>query len=89
MHGSCNGVEVSLGFTHMKVDVPVVSVRALVRNGNDVQFFEGGGKVTNRENGAEIPFVEMGGVYFLKLKIKPPKSAASMGNSAGFARPGP
>ena len=52
----------------MKVHVLVASVRTYARNGNDVEFFQGGGKVRNRENGAELPFVEMGGVYFLKLR---------------------
>ena len=62
-----------MGFTHMRVDVPVASVRAFVRSGNDVQLFDGGGRVTNRENGAKLPIVEMGGVYFLKFMIKSPK----------------
>ena len=84
--GVCNGVKLTLGFTHMKVDVPVASVRTFVRNGNDVQFFEGGGRVTNRENGAQLPIVEMGGVYFLKLKIRPPKSR-SPDTDMVFARP--
>ena len=44
-----------------------------MRNGNDMQFFDGASRMTNRENGAKLPIVEMGGVYFLKLKIKSPK----------------
>ena len=43
--GVCNGVKVVLGFTHMKVDVPAASVRTFVKNGNEVEFFEGGGVV--------------------------------------------
>ena len=83
----CNGVKVTMGLTNMKVDVPVASVRTFVRNGNDVQFYDGGGRVTNRENGAVLPFVEMGGVYFLKLRIKQPNSRPTRGNAEGFARP--
>ena len=75
VHRSCNGVKVSLGFTNMKVDVPVCSVRTFVRTGNEVEFFEGGGVVRNSENDALLPFVEMGGVYFLQLKIKTPKNS--------------
>ena len=99
VRGSCNGVSVVLNFTNMKVDVPVASVRTFVRSGNDVEFFEGGGIVRNRENGAKLPFIEMGGVYFLQLKIKPPKNskwADEMNmdspepvNKSLFARPGP
>ena len=92
-------MSVVLNFTNMKVDVPVASVRTFVRSGNDVEFFEGGGIVRNRENGATLPFIEMGGVYFLQLKIKPPKNskwADEMNmdspepvNKSLFARPGP
>ena len=72
VHGVSDGVKVTLGFTNMKVDIPVASVRKFVKSGNDVEFFEGGGLVRNRESGAELPFVEMGGVYFLKLRIQQP-----------------
>ena len=99
VRGSCNGVSVVLNFTNMKVDVPVASVRTFVRSGNDVEFFEGGGIVRNRENGAKLPFLEMGRVYFLQLQIKPPKNskwADEMNmdspepvNKSLFARPGP
>ena len=80
-------MKVQLGFSHMKVDVPVASVRTFVRNGNDVEFFEGGGRVRNRENGAELPFVEMGGVYFLKLRLRTKKNMPSLTDKTGFARP--
>ena len=70
--GVCNGVKVTLGFTNMKVDIPVASVRTFVKSGNDVEFYEGGGMVRNRESGAQLPFIEMGGVYFLKIRIKDP-----------------
>ena len=74
VHGISNGVKVTLGFTNMKVDIPVASVRTFVKSGNDVEIFEGGGLVRNAESGAELPFVEMGGVYFLKLRIEQPHS---------------
>ena len=87
VNGSCNGVRVSLNFTNMKVDIPVASVRTLVRSGNEVDFFEGGGVVRNRESGVELPIVEMSGVYFLKLKLKDP--AVESPNKSPFGRPGP
>ena len=89
--GVCNGVKVVLGFTNMKVDVPVASVRTFVKNGNEVEFFEGGGVVRNKENGAQLPFIEMGGVYFLQLKVKLPEtsSQASVAGSPLFGRQGP
>ena len=89
--GKCNGVKVVLGFTNMKVDVPVASVRTFVKNGNEVEFFDGGGVVRNKANGAQLPFIEMGGVYFLQLKVKPPKtsSQASVAGSPLFGGQGP
>ena len=89
--GVCNGVKVVLGFMNMKVDVPVASVRTFVKNGNEVEFFDGGGVVRNKENGAQLPFIEMGGVYFLQLRVKPPKtsSQASVAGSPLFGGQGP
>ena len=87
VNGSCNGVRVSLNFTNMKVDIPVASVRTLVKSGNEVEFFEGGGIVRNRDSGAELPIVEMSGVYFLKLKLRDPVPETA--SPAPFGRPGP
>ena len=89
--GMCNGVKVVLGFTNMKVDVPVASVRTFVKNGNEVEFFEGGDVVRNKENGAQLPFIEMGDVYFLQLKVNPPKASSqvSVAGSQPFGGQGP
>ena len=89
VEGMSNGIKVSLGFSNMKVDVPVASVRTFVKNGNEVDFFDGGGVVRSKETGAGLPFIELGGVYFLKLKIKPPRSSLVGKASLVFARPGP
>jgi hypothetical protein len=80
LEGEINGVPLSIKFTNMKVKVPVASVRLFVRAGCSVSFYEGGGRITNDKNGATIDFIELGGVYFLKLRV-------DRKNSQGFPRP--
>ena len=85
VEGECDGVSVSIGFTNMKVNVPVCSVRRFVKDGYDVSFFPGGGLIKHRESGTSMKFIELGGVYFLKIKVTPRKET----NEQGFHRPAP
>ena len=64
----------------MQVDVPIASVRRSVKSGNGVAFYAGGGCIVNRESKENIKFVELGGVYFLKVRVKAEQ------NTLGFAR---
>lgn len=84
--GECDGVSMSIGFTNMKVDTPIASIRKFCKSGNDVSFYEGGGCIVNRKTGAKARFMEMAGVYFLKLKLKQPTNDA---NGLDFVRPVP
>ena len=87
--GDCDGVNMGITFTNMKVDVPVASVRRFVIAGNNVSFIEGGGIMTNRATGAKVRFIELSGVYFLKLRVKQPSKSPSVeGQSPSFTRPG-
>ena len=52
------------------VDTPVASIRKFCKSDNDVSFYEVGGCIINRPSGAKARFLEMGGVHFLKLKVK-------------------
>ena len=75
----------------MDVDIPVVSVRQFIGTGHDVHFLEGGGYVEHRDSGAKIRFMELGGVYFLKMRMNDAWTSAD-GNprlDLGFARPVP
>ena len=86
-----DGHPVSLGFVNMDVDIPVASVRQFISTGPDVRFMEGGGSVQHRESGSKISFMELGGVYFLKMRLKDsgPSYVSSGKATAGFARPVP
>ena len=73
--GECDGLLMGLTFTNIQVYIPVASVRRFVASGNDFSFYEGGGCIRNRKSGATAELLEMGGVYFLKLKLKQPTGA--------------
>ena len=36
--GECDGVSMSIGFTNMKVDTPVASIRKFCNSGNDISL---------------------------------------------------
>ena len=76
--GHCNlNVEIGgedhiLPMDDLDVDVPILSVRRIVRRGNLVKFRRGGGYIQNARTGRKLPFVERQGVYFIKVKVKNP-----------------
>ena len=72
----------------MQVDIPIASVRRFVASGNDVSSYKDGGCVRNRKSGATAKFLEMGGLYFLKLKLKQP-TKGGVKSKLGFVRPAP
>ena len=84
MHGTVDGAKISVPFKHMKVKCPIISVRKLVRDGNEVHFDKSGGWIKNMLNGKKIRFFSAQGVYFLKIKITP---QCPVTDEAGFGRP--
>ena len=91
--GHCNlNVEIGgedhiLPMDDLDVDVPILSVRRIVRRGNLVKFRRGGGYIQNARTGRKLPFIERQGVYFIKVKVKNPSPADSIDESV-FSRPG-
>ena len=91
--GHCNlNVEIGgedhiLPMDDLDVDVPILSVRRIVRRGNLVKFRRGGGYIQNARTGRKLPFIERQGVYFIKVKVKDPSPADSIDKSV-FSRPG-
>ena len=75
-------------FSNIKVDVPILSVRRMVKLGNDVIFTESGGTITNRASGDVLHFIEAEGTYWIKLKIKKPDDDAAMPDASPFTRRG-
>jgi hypothetical protein len=70
--GSVEGVSLNVLWNSMKVKVPILSVRRLVRDCHSVRFRDDGGYIRNLTTGEKIPFFEFQGVYYLIMKIKPP-----------------
>ena len=83
-----SGIDVPIAFSNMKVDVPILSVRRMVKLGNDVVFTESGGTITNRVTGQILTFVEADGTYWIKLKVGPPIVEDGVPNASVFTRPG-
>ena len=91
VEGNVDGHTVSLGFVNMDVDIPVVSVRQFIGTGHDVHVLEGGGYVEHRDSGAKIRYMELGGIYFLKMRVNDARKSTD-GNprlDLGFVRPVP
>ena len=86
--GECDGILMGLNLTNMQVDIPVASVHRFVASGNDVSFYEGGGCIRNHKSGATAKFLEMGGVNFLKLKLKQ-STKGGVKSKLDFVRPTP
>ena len=80
--------EMPIVFSNLKVDVPILSVRRMVKLGNDVIFTEIGGSITNKMSGQKLTFIEADGTYWIKLKIQPPDDVDMVNPSAqSFTRP--
>jgi hypothetical protein len=79
--GSVEGVSLNVLWNAMKVKVPILSVRRLVRDRHSVRFRDDGGYIRNLATGEKIPFFEFQGVYYLIMKIKPPPEPEFSSNS--------
>ena len=83
--GSVQDSPYKIAFKDMEVEIPILSVRKMVRRNNQVKFNNRGGTITNKTSGRQIRFHEHEGVYFLKLKVDGPDADTSQ---LGFTRPG-
>ena len=83
-----DGASVGITWDHMKVSTPILSVRKLVRDGNDVFINQHGGTIKNLKTGKVMKVHNFQGIYYVRMKITSGKSAA-VKPSQGFHRPGP
>ena len=75
----------------LPLEMPILSVRKIVRKGNYVTFRDGGGYIKNAKSGKRLHFVERQGVYFIKVQVKDPspsKAVEGFKPMSGFSRPG-
>ena len=82
---SADSMPFPINFKDMEVELPILSVRKMVKRGNDVRFVPDGGTITHRDTGRSITFHEHEGVYFLKLKVAGPDADSGQ---LDFVRPG-
>ena len=84
--GGVDSISHDIAWQSMKVKVPILSVRKLVRDKHHVKIRDGGGYIKNLRTSQRIPLFEHQGVYYFKMKILPPteKSLAPV-----FSRPEP
>ena len=85
------GEEHVLPMDDLPLEMPILSVRKIVRKGNYVTFRDGGGYIKNVKSGKRLHFVERQGVYFIKVKVNDPspnKAVEGFKPMAGFSRPG-
>ena len=82
---SAGGHDFHCAFKDMEVELPILSVRKIVKRRNTVEFVDAGGTITHNDSGAVMRFFEHEGVYFLKLKIHDPNAPSPQ---LGFSRQG-
>ena len=83
--GTVDGDEFCVPFKDMDVELPILSVRKIVKRRNSVRFNQRGGTIKCLDTGRILKFYEHEGVYFIKLKVTDP---AIDPQQLGFARPG-
>ena len=73
VNATADGMPVRVRFNDMDVQCAILSVRRLCMDGHEVYLNYDGGYIENMESGKRIPFFEMDGVYYIKLKIQQPQ----------------
>jgi len=101
--GKIAGSQTSIDFRDMEVEMPILSVRKMIKKRNLVQFEDDGGFIKNQDTGRTTKFYECDGAYFLKLRIddpsvaeqwlgrglpEPARSSNGKGSGSSFPRPG-
>ena len=86
---TAQGSDFNIAFKDMETELPIWSVRNMVKNQNVVTFEDDGGTIRNKNSGRVMRFYEHEGVYFIKLKVKNPEDLDAVApNSQGFQRQG-
>ena len=75
VNATTNGHDIKIPFNHMKVKLPILSVRQMLNKGGQLSLNEAGGSITNPNAGQTINFIVHEGLWYMKLKVgKPSKS---------------
>ena len=90
VHGMVDNHEFPIAFKDMETELPILSVRKMVKRNNEVKFKNDGGFIRNRDTGRLLKLHEHEGVYFLTLKVLDPSSLVLLSdeNEQVFGRQG-
>ena len=83
-----NGQQVSIPFNHMKVQLPILSVRQMMRKGGQMVLTDSGGSITNPLTRQTIDFVIHDNLWYAKLKVNKPPPSDAMDVDSDFVRQG-
>ena len=79
-----DGQECTIPFSHLKLDMPILSVRRHIHRGCRCRIREGGGYFRNISTRQKSRFVERERVYFIRMKIL---GQSDTGKGSLFGRP--
>ena len=71
-----DGQDVKVPFNHMKVKIPILSVREMMSKGSYMTLTEDGGKIVNQNIGRCVNFFVHDDLWYMKFKVKPPNEQA-------------
>ena len=86
--GLIDDCEVGITWDHMKVSTPILSVRKLVKDGNDVYINKHGGYIIHLATGKKMRIYNFQGVWYVRMKITSGKSSVPP-HKPDVHRPGP
>ena len=69
---TADGQDVRVPFNHMKVKLPILSVREMMSKGSLMTLTEHGGVICNKAKNQSIRFIVHDDLWYMKLKVKPP-----------------
>jgi hypothetical protein len=87
IRANVQGEDFTVAFKDMETDLPILSVRKMVKQDNTVNFRNGGGTITNNKTHRVVRFFEHEGVYFIKLKIDDPELMNIAGATSNRGQP--
>ena len=83
-----DGQEIRIAFNHMKVKLPILSVRQMMGKGSRMSLTEEGGTISNDRTNQSINFIVHDDLWYVKLKVQPPPSANKPTPNMPFGRQG-
>ena len=85
-----DGEDHVLPMDDIPLEMPILSVREIVRKGDYATFRDGGDYLKNVRTGHKMRFVEKQGVHFTRVQVKAPspgRASESLKPVSGFSRP--